>query len=90
MQIKFHRTKAFQFNKWYNEIVRLKTFGSKENIKLFEEWNRFHITSTLIKTKNYKQAIKNILKYPFNRNKFKLLIMLTLPEIISKNIVGET
>ena len=90
MQIKFHKTKATQFNKWYKETSKSRIFGSKENLNLFEEWNRFHSTSTLIKTRNYKKAIINIFNYPFNKNKLKLLIMLTLPEVITKNIIGET
>ncbi len=90
MQKKYYKTKSIQFNNWYEEIIKLKTFGNKENLRLFEEWNRFHNTSTLIKTKKYKKALKNILKYPLNKNKFKLLIMLFLPRIISKKLISET
>ena len=61
-----------------------------ENLKLFEEWNKFQITSTLIKTKKYKKAISNIIQHPFNINKLKLLIMLTFPRAISKIIISET
>ena len=90
MQRKYYKTKSIQFNNWYEEIIKLKTFGNKENLRLFEEWNRFHNTSTLIKTQKYKKAIKDILKYPLNKNKFKLLIMLFLPRIISKKLISET
>ena len=64
MQRKYYKTKSIQFNNWYEEIIKLKTFGNKENLRLLEEWNRFHNTSTLIKTQKYKKAIKDILKYP--------------------------
>ena len=56
MQKKYYKTKSIQFNNWYEEIIKLKTFGNKENLRLFEEWNRFHNTSTLIKnSKNTKK-----------------------------------
>ncbi len=90
MQRKYFKTKSVQLKKWYEEITKNKTFGSKENLKLFEEWNKFQITSTLIKTKKYKKAISNIIQHPFNINKLKLLIMLTFPRAISKIIISET
>ena len=44
----------------------------------------------LIKTKKYKEAIFDILKYPFNKNKIKLMIMLFIPSAISKKLISET
>ena len=90
MQRKYFKTKSIQLKNWYREITKNKIFGNKENLKLFEEWNRFQITITLIKTKKYKKAIINIIKYPFNKNKLKLFIMLTFPKIISNNLISET
>ncbi len=90
MQRKYFKTKSAQLKKWYEEITKNKMFGSKENLKLFEEWNRFQITSTLIKTKKYKKAILNIIQHPFNINKLKLLILLIFPRTISKIIITET
>ena len=90
MQRKYYKTKSIQLNNWYKEIIKLKTFGKKENLKLFEEWNRYHNTCTLIKTKKYKEAIFEILKYPFNKNKIKLMIMLFIPSSISKKLISET
>ena len=90
MQRKYFKTKSAQLKKWYGEITKNKIFGSKENLKLFEEWNKFQITSTLIKTKKYKKAISNIIQHPFNINKLKLLILLTFPRAISKIIITET
>ena len=90
MQRKYFKTKSIQLKNWYREITKNKIFGNKENLKLFEEWNRFQTTITLIKTKKYKKAIINIIKYPFNKNKLKLFIMLTFPKIISKNLISET
>ena len=90
MQRKYYKTKSIQLNNWYKEIIKLKTFGKKENLKLFEEWNRYHNTCTLIKTKKYKKAIFDILKYPFNKNKIKLIIMLFIPSAISKKLISET
>jgi len=55
MQRKHFKTKSVQLKKWYEEITKNKTFGSNENLKLFEEWNKFHITSTLIKAKNTRK-----------------------------------
>ena len=90
MQRKYYKIKSIQFEKWYNEITKLKTFGIKQNLKLFQEWNRFQKTSALIKSNNYYKASFALIRYPLNLNKLKLLIMFCLPNFISKNIINET
>ena len=90
MQRKYYKMKSIQFEKWCKEITKLKTFGAKQNLKLFQEWNRFHKTITLIKSKNYYKAIFALVRYPLNFNKVKLLIIFCLPNFISKNIINET
>ena len=90
MQRKYFAIKSHQLNIWYNEILKNKTFGNEDNIKLFKEWKNFQKVLTYVKSKNYFKSIKEIMVYPNNKNKFKLLILLMLPEFISKNIINET
>jgi glycosyltransferase involved in cell wall biosynthesis len=90
MQRKYYKIKSIQFEKWYKEITKLKTFGEKKNLKLFQEWNRFYKTISLIKSKNYFKAFFALVRYPLNFNKFKLFIIFCLPNFISKNIINET
>ena len=51
MQKKNYLEKSIQFTKWYKKILSEKTFGGKENLKLFTEWERFYATLALVKKK---------------------------------------
>ncbi len=90
MQKKFYEEKAKQFSRWYKKIIEENVFGKKENLKMLAEWERFHSTLALVKKKRSLSALTNLIKYPNNRNKFKLFIIFFLPEFISKKIVAET
>ena len=90
MQRKNYKEKSFQFSKWYKEIIKKKTFGEKKNLKVFGEWERFFSCLTLIKTEKSLSSFLEIIRYPNNLNKIKLLIIFFIPELISKKIIGET
>ena len=90
MQKKNYLEKSIQFTKWYKKILSEKTFGGKENLKLFTEWERFYATLALVKKKRNIPMLVRILNYPNNINKIKLFIVFFLPECISKKIVAET
>ena len=90
MQKKNRKTKSDQFTDWYKELISKKTFGNKDNLKLFAEWERFHSNLTLVKQKRSLNVFFKIVTYPNNLNKIKLLILFFTPEFISKRIIAET
>ena len=65
-------------------------FGGKNNLRMFEEWERFFSNLTLVKQKRSLSVFLKIIKYPNNLNKIKLLIIFFIPEFISKKIISET
>ena len=90
MQRRNFKSKSVQFSRWYKEIVSKEVFGSKDNLKVFKEWERFHSHLTIVKQERSWNILMQILNYPLNINKLKLLILFFLPEFISRRIVGET
>ena len=90
MQRENFETKSKQFSLWFKDIKKSKLFGEEKNLILFEEWNRFQSVLTLIKLKKYIKSIKEIIYYPNNLNKIKLIILLIFPEFVSKNVINET
>ena len=87
---KNYKAKSVQFTKWYKELILKNIFGGKNNLKMFEEWERFLSNLTLVKQKRSLSVLLKIIKYPNNLNKIKLLIIFFIPEFISKRIISET
>ena len=90
MQKENYKAKSVQFTKWYKELILKNMFGGKNNLRMFEEWERFFSNLTLVKQKRSLSVLMKIIKYPNNLNKIKLLIIFFIPEFISKKIVAET
>ena len=90
MQKIHYKAKSVQFTKWYKELILKNMFGGKNNLRMFEEWERFFSNLTLVKQKRSLSVLLKIIKYPNNLNKIKLLIIFFIPEFISKKIVAET
>ena len=90
MQKKHYKAKSVQFTIWYKELILKNMFGGKNNLRMFEEWERFFSNLTLVKQKRSLSVLLKIIQYPNNLNKIKLLIIFFIPEFISKKIVAET
>ena len=90
MQKIHYKAKSVQFTKWYKELILKNMFGGKDNLRMFEEWERFFSNLTLVKQKRSLPVFLKIIKYPNNLNKIKLLIIFFIPEFISKKIISET
>ena len=90
MQKKYFSEKSKQFSTWYQELIAKNMFGGKENLKVFNEWEKFYTNVGLIKKERSFSLFYKIIKYPNNINKIKLFLLFILPEKIAERIISFT
>ena len=77
-----------QMSKWYEKIKLSKEFGSDEKLEMIKNRCKFFTIVKYINERFYIKSLKEIVFYPNNIGRIKLLLMLIIPKKIFNRIIS--
>ena len=85
LQRKFFEKQLEQMENWFIKTKNNSQIKSYGNLDVIKNKINYMKIINLIEKKEYMSSFYKIIKFPFNTNKFKLLLIFVLPNIILKH-----